>query len=423
MGKFLTLCYLRWKHFLFGFLSFLAAGLLVCLSIGLVGDRSNFMHRTETARVISDAAYASSYGAIRLNASAKNCESRSDYVEIFNQAFTLDGLNFNRLQYNCWSVFDRDVALFNQSWSISFSGYGFSNEQYNESLSLLPSPFNSVNTNSGGSFHEIYRFKLMFGENRLAIPAGCTNFFFLPESLADELLLKDGVSNPTVSDYERLIGLPVEFLYSNLQSGEELPLSWSIANIILEDDTYTQCVAEFGPFIPCYLGLPSFTGASVSLRMRKSVFSNRWYLDYLNEHYHQDAYVYSLNLKTVEGLSHDQISAAFDDAFVSYSSGLSTFAVVAFSLAISVVFIGVVQTLLILGKKPSFHFLYVIGFAIGASLSTLIVWYILLSPLSLTLYLELASVLLVVIVSAFASSLRYSHYGKARLVAYDNFKL
>lgn len=424
MKTFFQRCFVRWKHHLFGtVLSFILA-LAGSVAIGMAGKYSNFTYRTEVASLISDAAAHSLYGEVQLSLAAKSGESRTDYIELFNQAQAIDDMNFNRLKFTCWSLYDRGNPLFSESWGISFNGYGFGDDEYNENLSLLASPVHSNNETTDGFVHEIYKFQTIFEKNHLAITTGCTNFFFIPQSLANEILLKEGIAEPTTDDYATLVGRPFEFKYENYVTGEQSVLRWSVANIFVENDLYLEANANFGPFVVCYFGLPNYIGGSISLTMRKSVFSNRWYLDKLNDICPQTDYVYSLNLRTTEGLSSSEVNASFLDLYSQYGekgSSMTTFFVV--SLVVALLMTALAEIVLLLLHKAVFRLTYGAGFALGIILGIFAVWYVLSWPSSWTLYFQLMSLLIFVVVSAIFAFAKSCYTDKLRLFPDDTIRI
>ena len=390
----------------------------------MAGKYSNFTYRTEVASIISDAAGHSSYEEVQLSLAAKSGESRTDYIELFNQAQAIDDMNFNRLKFTCWSLYDRGNPLFSQSWDISFNDYSFEDKEYNENLSLLVSPVHSNNETTDGFVHEIYKFQTIFEKNRLAITTGCTNFFFIPQSIADEILFREGIAEPTIDDYETLIGRPFEFKYENYVNGEQSILKWSLANIFVENDLYNEANANFGPFVVCYLGLPNYVGGSMSLTMRKSVFSNRWYLDKLNESCPQTDYVYRLNLRTTEGLSSSEVNDSFLNLYSQYGEkGFSTTTFFVVSLVTALLMAALAEIVLLLFHKAAFRLTYAVGFTIGTIFGIFVVWYVLSWPSSWTLYFQLMSLLILVVVSAIFAFAKSWYTDKLRLFPNDTIRI
>ena len=409
---------------MFGAVLCFALALIESILIGVAGKYTNFVYRTETAYVISDAASHSPYEEVQLSIAAKSTETRTDYLSLFNQAQEIDDMNFNRLKFTCWSLYDRGNPLFSQSWGISFKNYGFEDYKFNENLSLLVSPVHSNNKTSSGYVHEIFRFKTIFDENELSIASGCTNFFFLPQSLADELLYRQGIANPATGDYERLIGQPFEFFYVNYATGEQATLKWSVANVFVENDAYNEAAANFGPFVVCYFALPNYDGGSISLTMRKSVFSNRWYLDKVTDSFSKSDFVYSLNLRTAEGILSDDVNSQFLELLSNYSTaGLSDKAFFLISLVASLVTIVLVEIVLFLFHKPAYHLTYAVGSTLGLNFGIIVVWYVLSSPSSLTLYFQLMYLLIFVVFSAIFAYINGWYADKFRLFPNDTIRI
>lgn len=424
MKRFFQRCVTRWKNFLFGFVLCFVLGALGSLSIGFAGNYSDFMYRTDVANVLSNAASFSPYESIQLNVASKNAKNRSDYIDLFQRASEIDSLNFNRLKFNCWSLYDRSNPLFSESWSLQFANSDFAEETFNGPLSLLVSPFHSNNETSVGYVHEIYQFQTIFEKNLFSLQNGCSNFFFLPQSIADELLLKMGVPNPGRQDYESLIGQSFDFEYIDHLSGERSIVWWSLSNIFIEDDVYLEAADNFGPFVVCYLGLPNFTGASLSLKLRRSVFSDRWYLDKLNELCPRTDYVYSLNLRTTDGISTADVNARFVEMFEHYGQiGFSTGVFFAISLAFTLLLTLLAQLVLFLFHKVPFHPFYAVGFIIGTCLGIVAIWYVFVMPLSWTLYFQLFSVLLFTLLSVATLAIKRSGSNKLRLLPNDNIRV
>lgn len=424
MKRILQMCIARWKNFIFGFTLCFVLGVLGSLSIGFAGNYSDFMYRNNVAKVVSNAAAFSPYEAIHLTVASKACESRSDYIELFNRAFEIDKLNFNRLKFNSWSLYDTSNPLFSNSWSLRLVNCELSDKTINEPLSLLVSPFHSNYETDGGFVHEIYKFQTMFEKNMLTASSGCTNFFYLPKTAADELLLDEGIAEPTTKDYESLIGRSFEFEYNDNVTGQQSIVHWSLSNIFIEDDIYLEASDTFGPFVVCYLGLPNFSGASISLKLRRSVFSDRWYLDKLNELCPRTDYVYSLNLRTTDGISTADVNARFVEMFEHYGQiGFSTGVFFAISLAITLLLTLFAQLVLFLFHKVPFHLFYAVGFIIGTCSGIVAIWYVFVMPLSWTLYFQLFSVLLFTLLSVATLAIKRSGSDQLRLLPNDNIRV
>ena len=103
--------------------------------------------------------------------------------------------------------------------------------------------------------------------------SGYDNFCYIRQEDADYLIENSGGQ---YQDYEDLIDavLPVTFLK------EDETYEWKIANILYsDDDVYRHFDKVIGPWMLCYIYLPSFEGCAFNFDYGGSVRTNESYLD------------------------------------------------------------------------------------------------------------------------------------------------
>ena len=236
------------------------------IALGVASSASSLSVKEEVSSVFANAAQKSAAKKISVISTSTKIGDRSAYVELFNFARTK---MLNSIDLAAFSFFPGYFSNSEASeyWYSSRSLFGS-----DEHISLLPSPLNSIIDVEGRFQHEIWYLEMMFNANAVNSIDGinATNFCYIPESAAKRVLEKSGIDDPTRSDYESLLGTSIEIDFcenSNVQT-----LFWTVANIFLEEEWYGVYENMFGIFLPCYLGLPTFSCPSISVGFGHSAF-------------------------------------------------------------------------------------------------------------------------------------------------------
>ena len=141
-----------------------------------------------------------------------------------------------------------------------------------ETSLVLSNVFSNHQNPLGETIFDIFELKLMFPKTNTGF-SGYDNFCYIRQEDADYLIESSGGQ---YQDYEDLIDtvLPVTFLK------EEEACEWKIANILYSDnDVYRHFDKVIGPWMLCYIYLPSFEGCAFNFDYGGSVRTNESYLD------------------------------------------------------------------------------------------------------------------------------------------------
>ena len=291
-----------WRYFCLFFIGF--AFTSACI---LVGTQSNQSVRNGIADMISSAALASDSNFLNLNLTKTDSETRTDHIEAFNLASEIKSLDFNRTGYNVYSGYNQFSSLFAEKYQYLVGG---------SSVSVLASPVNSL-TRVGDTYtHEIWGGDFLFPPNGFAIQSGDSNFCYIPVSLADDLISKNSLDG-----YEALIGtsLKIDFI-NKTDPSLSRTLSWTIRNIFDYNNASVILNEQFGSYICCYYSLPTYEYPSVCIQFGHSLYTNRYYLDWLKESVDLTEYTFGLNFNSNFAF---QIEKFVDEFVNNYYRGFS----------------------------------------------------------------------------------------------------
>ena len=260
------------KYFFIKFLSFpilfsILLSLSFSMALGIASSYSSVSVKEEVSSAFAEAAQKSAAKKISVISTSIKIDDRSTYIELFNYARTemLNSVDLETFSFFP-GYFSNSGA--SESWYSSRSLFGS-----DEHISLLPAPINSIIDVDGHLQHEVWYLEMMFNANVVSNIDGlnATNFCYLPESAAKRLLERSGIDDPMRSDYESLLGTSIEIDFcenSNVQT-----YFWTVANIFLEEGWFDVYKNMFGNFLPCYLGLPSFSCPSIAVGFGHSAFA------------------------------------------------------------------------------------------------------------------------------------------------------
>ena len=244
----------------------LSCGCGICL--GVASTSCSISIKEEVSSIFAQAADQSSSGNINIISTSNEIYDRAGYSDVYNftQAKMLASVDLDGFYFIPCYV----------SSSVSESGFNYSCQMLfdsNTPISILPAYTNSLVAENGVYRHEIWHLSMMFNKNIIKTIDGASgsNFFFISQASADRLLLERGISSPNESDYQSLLGTCVEIDFRD-SSGPQ-SLIWVIANIYFEDEWFGLYQHIFGNFLPCYVGLPSFSNPSIAVGFGHSAFA------------------------------------------------------------------------------------------------------------------------------------------------------
>lgn len=253
----------------------------VSLVGGVLGSFSSTAAKEGIANVFAESADQSKNGTVTIIQTFAEVESRSEYIDLFNQAFELAKSRLSPNAFFCYSGYVVGDNSFSEGYVYTAPNL-FGDDG---SVSLFPSPVNSlVSDAEGNSYHEIWNLQMMFSKsvNSPINSVAATNFCYLPIEVADSLLMEKGIDSPSESDYRSLLGSTININFEDkIQPENSKTLVWNIANIFIRNEQSDFFQSRFGHFLPCYLGLPSFAAPSIFVNFGHSQFFCNKYLNIL----------------------------------------------------------------------------------------------------------------------------------------------
>lgn len=306
------------------YVPFLLCSIFSSFTFYAIGSTSNQARKNEVASLISNGAKSEESGYLNLNLTRTNAETAQDYYEVFNLSNQIKGLNFNRTGYKVFPGYSQNNQLFSENYEYTVLG---------KTISVLPSPVNSINLFNGRYSHEIWGGDFMFPPQGFSTNEGDTNFCYIPKEIANALL----INLPAGSGYDSLIGqsLTISFIDKTYENNSQT-LKWTILNIFDYDEKSYYLYDQFGLFICCYNYLPSYNFPSIYIQFGRSLFTNRYYLDWLNQNVNFSTYSFEINRNEGKNFNLNKFTYSY---FNYYSSGLEMSLLILCFVAVSVLFL------------------------------------------------------------------------------------
>lgn len=310
----------------------LLINIVFCVMAGVVGSFSQYSAQEAVANQVADAAAKSEDGqfTILTNFDFNDSEAtRSNYIEVFNISRDWFLSRVTKHSYESYAGFFTCNPDFSEQFSYK------ARDLYGDAeISLLVSPVNSLILDANGSkYHEIWHLTMMFSKNHVNPNDGydSSNFCYLPEDGARNLLRSRGIFEPKEEDFQSLIGTTFTVEFENKLLDETSLLEWNIANIVIDSEESEYFESRFGYYLPCYLGLPSFDNFSISVDFGKTAFLGIDYLKNISSLNAGDSKSYSYGFN-----SDDQFDFSANDLILryadpqGYSSSISVIVVCSF---------------------------------------------------------------------------------------------
>lgn len=227
----------------------------------------------------------------------------SNYDSLYSETYNSLMANYTKTTgsfYNYRTLYNSNVA-----------DYVLLNELNNESITILTHTNGSkAHKNLKDEFvYSWFEIKVMFEDTMVERESNDLSYCLIRQTTANQILTSHGIepeldSGFSESQYNFLrenISLKGTYVYG----GESLPVSWTIGNIILNNEGYDAFFEKtFGNYITLCIykknALPSYKGFSINFDFGSSIFDTSRYLQmiekkYLNSEYEVSISNYNLN--------------------------------------------------------------------------------------------------------------------------------
>ena len=195
-----------------------------------------------------------------------------------------------------------------------------------ETSLVLSNVFSNHQNPLGETIFDTFELKLMFPKTNTNF-SGHDNFCYIRQEDADYLI---EASAGRYQGYEDLIDttLPVTFL------GEERVCEWKIANILYSDnEVYRHFNTVIGPWMLCYIYLPSFEGCAFNFDYGGSVRTNETYLDMYRDRFGGKDFTISITERDILDQAGSNVTRIVDMMLGNGEQGYSSVVAVAISVA------------------------------------------------------------------------------------------
>ena len=177
-------------------------------------------------------------------------------------------------------------------------------DEYDEHVTILPHTTSGIHKNSKNeNVFDWFEIKVKNDHNATIDYTQSNSFVLIRESFAKRILEKDGIEY-SLSNAQYLLESPHYITGKYLLGGEEIPVKYQIANIIIENEGNDSFLNNtFGEYITMYFiqnSLPNFQGISVNMDFGSSISENKRYLKSLKTKYPFTEYEYQISRKNLK---------------------------------------------------------------------------------------------------------------------------